>query len=245
MEIKSAVEIRNLSKKYDSFTAVANLSLSIMEGEIFGLLGPNGAGKTTTVKILCQLLRESSGEVIVHGIRIPDRRILSMIGYMPQDLALYPEITIEQTLEFFASLHLMEREDASRRIEELTKFVSLYERRKEMISRLSGGMKRRVSLIASMIHNPKILILDEPTVDVDPELRDSFWKHFFKLKENGHTIIITTHYMDEAMKCDRVAFMRDGDLLALGDPHEITRENGTESLEEAFLKLSREKKRVV
>lgn len=169
MEIKSAVEIRNLSKKYDSFTAVANLSLSIMEGEIFGLLGPNGAGKTTTVKILCQLLRESSGEVIVHGIRIPDRRILSMIGYMPQDLALYPEITIEQTLEFFASLHLMEREDASRRIEELTKFVSLYERRKEMISRLSGGMKRRVSLIASMIHNPKILILDEPTVGVDPE----------------------------------------------------------------------------
>lgn len=245
MEKSKAIDIQNLQKKYDSFFAVKNLTLSINEGEIFGLLGPNGAGKTTTVKIICQLLKETSGEVFVRGLKVPHNEILSDIGYMPQDLALYPELTVSQTLRFFAALYNMKREETERRIDELTALVSLFDRKNSLVSKLSGGMKRRVSLIATMIHNPKILILDEPTVGVDPELRDSFWKYFFDLKTKGHTIIITTHYMDEAIKCDRIAFMRNGGLLIAGDPREIIKENNVNSLEEAFLKLARMDKNVI
>jgi ABC-2 type transport system ATP-binding protein len=232
------IQTSGLTKKFGHFTAVDKLDLKVKEGEIYGLLGPNGAGKTTAIRMLTGLLKITSGEALVFDKRVPNASILPNIGHMPQETALYLGITIHQNLQFFGEIFGLENGVIKKRENELLKFIDLEKWRDEKIQNLSGGMKHRVSLICTLIHEPTLLFLDEPTVGVDPELRESFWKHFHNLRDSGKTILMTTHYMDEARHCDRIGFMRHGKLIAEGSPKELLEISKTTSLEDAFMKFS-------
>ncbi|MGO9388229.1 MAG: ABC transporter ATP-binding protein [Methanobacterium sp.] len=238
LENEYAILTSQLVKNYGDFIAVNNLNLKVKTGEIYGLLGPNGAGKTTTIKLLCNLTKPHSGDTYILGKKIPNRMITSDIGYMPQETALYEGLTVYQNMSFFGEIYGLPKEKIKERVKELLKFIDLEKWRNELVGNLSGGMKHRVSLVCTLIHEPRILFLDEPTVGVDPELRVSFWNYFHKLKLLDITILITTHYMDEAQRCDRVGFMKNGDLIAEGQPKDILQESNTDSLEDAFLKFS-------
>jgi ABC-2 type transport system ATP-binding protein len=229
---------RGLVKTFGKFTAVAGLDLRVKRGEIYGLLGPNGAGKTTTIKMLCGLSRVTGGEAFVTGLKVPDRHIASNLGYMPQETALYVGLTVHQNIRFFGEVYGLSKKEVDGRERELLEFINLSGWRDELVANLSGGMKHRVSLACAMVHSPPLLLLDEPTVGVDPELRVSFWDYFNDIKGQGRTIVITTHYMDEANCCDRIGFMRDGKLIAEGLPEELQRLAGVDNLEDAFLTLS-------
>jgi ABC-2 type transport system ATP-binding protein len=234
-----AIETKGLSKKFGSFTALDNLNLRIEQGTVHGLLGPNGAGKTTAIKILCGLLKPTGGEGFVLGKRVPDRGILPVIGYMPQETALYLDLTVHGNLTLYGELFGLSKSRIAEREKALLDFVALQKWKDSLVSNLSGGMKHRVSLACSMIHEPKLLFLDEPTVGVDPELRASFWEYFDLLKEKGVTIVLTTHYMDEAQHCDRIALLRQGQLLAEGAPADVVKSANAANLEEAFLALAK------
>lgn len=234
-----AVETRDLTKKFGTFIAVDTLNLNVNKGEIYGLLGPNGAGKTTTIKMLCGVLNPTSGGAHVLGRKIPEKSITPLIGYMPQERALYLWLTVHQNVEFYGDIFGMEREKFNKSEKELLSFIDLEEWRNELVVNLSGGMMHRVSLACSLIHKPDLLFLDEPTIGIDPELRASFWKYFNELKQKGITILMTTHYMDEAIHCDRIGFMRRAHLIAEGTPDELLKMTKTDSLENAFLKFSR------
>ncbi|MGF7118347.1 ABC transporter ATP-binding protein [Methanobacterium oryzae] len=234
-----AIKTSALTKEFGNFKAINDLNLKVKKGEIYGLLGPNGAGKTTTIKILSGLLSHSSGKAFVLGNKIPDKKIASSIGYMPQETALYVGLTVHQNMEFYGKLFGIKKAKIKEKEKELLEFVDLYDWRNELVQNLSGGMKHRASLACTLIHNPPLLFLDEPTVGVDPELRVSFWDYFNELKDEGITILITTHYMDEARRCDRVGFMNKGRLIAESTPKELLTKAGTDSLEDAFLKFSR------
>lgn len=235
----AVIKTVKLEKTFGDFRALDGLDLEVRKGEVYGLLGPNGAGKTTAIKVLTGLLKKSGGDAEVLGIRIPNKDVAARIGYMPQETALYVGLTVHQNLEFFGSLFGMERARILSREAELLRFIDLERWRDELVANLSGGMKHRVSLACALIHEPEVLFLDEPTVGVDPDLRVSFWRYFSDLKSKGITILITTHYMDEAGHCDRVGFMRSGKLIAEGEPHAILKEAGTKSLEDAFLFYAR------
>jgi ABC-2 type transport system ATP-binding protein len=238
-----AVKTDNLTKRYGGFMAVDNLDLHVKKGEVYGLLGPNGAGKTTVIKVLAGLLKRNAGTAEVLGMPVPDKKISSRIGYMPQETALYVGLTVHQNLDFFGKLFGLDKGQIAEREAELLKFIDLEKWRNELVSNLSGGMKHRVSLACALIHEPEVLFLDEPTVGVDPELRISFWNYFNNLKERGITILITTHYMDEASHCDRVGFMQSGKLIAEGEPEAVLREADVKSLEDAFLFYARGKQK--
>jgi ABC-2 type transport system ATP-binding protein len=234
----ASVETRALTKAYGKFKAVDGLDLRVEPGEMYGLLGPNGAGKTTVIKVLCGLLRLTSGEAYLLGKRIPDKVLAARIGYMPPETALYIGLTVHQNLSFFGRIFGLSRAEVAERERQLLAFIDLEKWRDELVMNLSGGMMHRVSLACALIHRPPLLFLDEPTVGVDPELRASFWDYFEELKREGATILITTHYMDEASHCDRVGFMRDGRMIAEGRPDEILRSSGMPSLEDAFLSFA-------
>jgi ABC-2 type transport system ATP-binding protein len=233
------VQALSLTKKYGKLRAVNNLNLKIHAGEIYGLLGPNGAGKTTAIKMICGLLTPTSGQVCVFGEKATDSSLAGLIGYMPQETALYYGLTVHQNIAFFGEIYGFNAEEIRNRESELLKFIDLENKRDELVVNLSGGMKHRVSLACALFHEPKLLVLDEPTVGVDPELRVSFWDYFNELKENGTTILITTHYMDEARRCDRIGFIRQGTLIAEGIPAELLKYTDTDSLEDAFLTFAR------
>jgi ABC-2 type transport system ATP-binding protein len=235
----AAIVTSKLVKKFGDFTAVDSLDLSIEEGETFGLLGPNGSGKTTTIKVVCGLLEATSGSVKVLGKTIPSREVLSQIGYMPQDTAIYVDNTVHENLELFGSIYGMSPGAFREREEAMLKFVELADWRNALASTLSGGMKHRLSLACALLHEPKLLILDEPTVGVDPELRATFWKYFEELGKKGVTVVITTHYMDEAGHCQKVGLLRQGRLIAEGKPVELMEKHGKSSLEDVFLELAR------
>ncbi|MDY6912637.1 MAG: ABC transporter ATP-binding protein [Chloroflexota bacterium] len=234
-----AIEIRQLVKKFGAFTAVDHLDLKIGRGETYGLLGPNGSGKTTIIKILCNLLKATGGEAFLLGKRVGDLLIAPRIGYMPQETALYMDLTVHDNIRLFGEIYSMSKEEIDRKEAELLRFIDLEEWRGSTIVNLSGGMRHRVSLACSLIHDPELLFLDEPTVGVDPELRASFWAYFAALGERGITVVITTHYMDEAYCCSTIGLMRQGQLIAEGAPCEITESAGVQSLEDAFLALAR------
>jgi len=234
-----AIYTSSLTKEFGEFKALNGLNLKVKKGEIYGLLGPNGAGKTTLIKVLCGLLTLSSGEAKVLGKNINHKNIASDIGYMPQETALYIGLTVHQNMQFYGKLFGMDDKLIEDRVSQLLDFVDLNNWRNELVQNLSGGMKHRASLACTLMHEPKLLFLDEPTVGVDPELRISFWDYFNNLKNDGTTILITTHYMDEARRCDRVGFMNHGELIAEGKPQEILEKAGTDSLEDAFLKFSK------
>ncbi len=226
------VSTRGLSKTFGRIEAVKNLSLEINEGEIFGLLGPNGSGKTTLMRMLVGLVKPSAGAAMVLGHPVSDKEHLAELGYMTQAGALYGDLTVRENVEFFAG---MCGGASKERIAEVLALVELTDRADSPINTLSGGLKQRASLACALVHRPRLLILDEPTVGVDPTLRAAFWRNFREMAAKGATIIVSSHTMDEAARCDRLAFMRNGVLLAVGTPQEIMAGAQATTLEEAFL----------
>ncbi len=214
----SAIEVQNLRKNYGGFEALRGVDLEVRTGSLFGLLGPNGAGKSTLIKALVGALRPSSGELRVLGLdplREP-ARLRAQIGYMPQSPALYEDLSARENVLFFASAH--GSPDAGKRVEEVLAFADLAERADDPVHTFSGGMKRRVSLACALVHQPRVLFLDEPTAAVDPHLRGRFWRTFRDLAATGVTLFISTHLMDEALLCDEVAILRQGSILATDTP---------------------------
>jgi ABC-2 type transport system ATP-binding protein len=234
-----AVITEDLTKKFGKFTAVDSLNLEVKEGETFGLIGPNGSGKTTTIKMLIGLLKPTSGSAKVLGRMIPSREVMQDIGYMPQEAAVYLDNTVHENLRLFGEIYGLDKERLKKREKEMLEFVDLADWRDSLVSKLSGGMKHRLSLACALIHEPKLLFLDEPTVGVDPELRATFWEYFEAMAEKGITVIITTHYMDEASHCSRVGLLRQGKLIAEEEPGSLIEKTGVKSLEEAFLALAK------
>ncbi len=235
---EGSVVAEKLRKEFDGLVAVDDLDLSIRRGTLYGMIGPNGSGKTTTIKIMVGRLKPTGGRARVLGEDVPIVERVADIGYMPQEMAIYTELTVSENLQLFGELYSMKPGPRAEREEELLSMVDLRERRHSLVSQLSGGMKHRVSLACSMIHDPEVLFLDEPTVGVDPELRVGFWQHFTDLKARGKTVIITTHYMDEAVRCDVVGMMRQGRLIAEGKPKELMERTSTSNLEDAFMEFS-------
>ena len=232
-----AVEIDKASFSYGKIKALDELSLSVPTSISFGLLGPNGAGKTTLIRLLVGLLKPQRGSARILGEPLSRKRA-HLIGYMPQLQSLYTELSVLQNVDFFAKIyHLNNKTERARRVEESLKLVDLWERRHDAVQKLSGGMRQRVSLACAIVHNPPLLLLDEPTVGLDPELRVTFWEHFKNLTRKGVTIIISSHTMDDAAHCDRLAFMRNGKVIVEGTPAELTQATGKSAatLEDAFL----------
>lgn len=231
----SCISIQNVSKSFGKHEVLKHIRLDIHKGEIFGLLGPSGAGKTTLVKQLAGLDVPTSGEVYIFDKRMPSLQLIEKMGYMAQSDALYTELTAKENLEFFAALYGLKRKTREQRIKEVLELVQLTEHLHKPVSNYSGGMKRRLSLAISMLHQPELYLLDEPTVGIDPVLRRAVWKAFGMLRNEGKTLVVTTHVMDEAEKCDRLGLMRDGRLIAIGTPDELKEATDTRSIEEAFL----------
>ena len=234
-----AIVSKGLSKTFGEIEALRDLSLVVPRGTIFGLLGPNGAGKTTCIRLWLGLATPSGGTAFVLGRRIPPRDVLPRIGYMPQDVAVYGDLTVDENLALFGRLVGMGAEAIEDRTEDVLELVDIASRRHDPVSTLSGGMRRRTSLAIALLHDPDLLLLDEPTVGVDPELRAAFWVHFQDLTRRGKTVLITTHYMEEAVHCDRVALLHQGRLLARGTPADIKERTRTTNLDDAFLTLVR------
>jgi len=229
------VSTKNVSKSFGKQQVLKNINLDIYSGEIFGLLGPSGAGKTTLVKQLVGLELATDGDHFVFNTKMPSLPIIEKIGYMAQSDALYGELSAKENLEFFAALYGLKGKRRQTRIKEVMEIVDLSDHLSKLVSSYSGGMKRRLSLAISLLHEPSLLILDEPTVGIDPVLRQSIWNSFSKLKEHGTTLIVTTHVMDEAEKCDRLGMIRDGQLIAVGSPEELKTKTNSTNIEEAFL----------
>lgn len=228
-----AVDVDNVVKSFGTLRALDGITLRVRQGEIYGLLGPNGSGKTTLIRAVVGLVAPDSGSVTVLGRRMPDLNILSSVGYMTQAAALYPDISVEENLRFFAAIS-----GADGNVDEVLRVVELEQRRKSVVATLSGGMRQRCSLACALVHRPRLLLLDEPTVGVDPQLRVQFWEHFREMAAAGTTILVSSHVMDEAERCQRLGLIRFGKLLAEGSPNEVRAAAGTNNLEEAFLKLS-------
>ncbi|MCC6028725.1 MAG: ABC transporter ATP-binding protein [Candidatus Korarchaeum sp.] len=219
------IEAENLTKKFGAFTAVDHINLRVKVGENFGLLGPNGAGKTTTIRMITGVIKPTEGSVRVFGIDVVRERdkAIRKIGYMPQRFSLYEDLTVEENLMLYGSLQGLRDQHLRERVNELMDRFYLREIRGRLAGKLSGGMKQRLSLAVALVHDPDLLILDEPTAGVDPPLRRRFWEHFKELNKEGKTILMTTHYMDEAENCDRLALMGGGRIIAEGTPREIKR----------------------
>lgn len=238
---ESEIRIENLTKKFEDVTAVDNLSLEIEKGELFGLLGPNGAGKTTVIKTLCGLLHPTCGSIWVGGtdVRKEAAKVKELIGVCPQDTAAYPFLSGRENVELFGNLHTMPKEKLKKNIEELFEKMSLTEDARRRLGKYSGGMKRRINLIMALVHDPEIAFLDEPTVAMDPQSRIAVWDFIKELKERGKTIILTTHYMEEADElCDRIGIIDHGKLIARGSPKQLKDKFQAKDLEEVFIELT-------
>jgi ABC-2 type transport system ATP-binding protein len=219
--MSAAINIHNVSKNYAGIEAVRNVTFDVRKGEMFGLVGPDGAGKTSTIRMLCGLIEPDRGEIDLLGYKLPDRKkdIQKEIGYLSQRFSLYGDLTVDENIEFFAESHNVR--DYSVRRDELLAFTRLTPFRRRLADKLSGGMKQKLALACSLIHRPKILFLDEPTTGVDPVSRRDFWKILSQLLKDGLTILMTTPYLDEAERCDRIAMMDKGKIIAIDDPGRI------------------------
>ena len=233
------IELCNVEKAFGEVRAVDKLSLKIYRGEVFGLLGKNGAGKTTTIKMLTMQLKPTAGEILFEGrtLRGNEIYVKSLLGVVPQHLNFDQDLTVEENLELHGRLHHLKKSERCERINELLKFVELEKVRKSFVRELSGGMKRRLLIIRALIHRPKILFLDEPTVALDPQVRRKIWELIKNLKAQGITIVLTTHYIEEAeFLCDRAAILNRGRLVALDTIKNLC---AGQSLEEKFITLTK------
>jgi ABC-2 type transport system permease protein len=236
-----AVQAQGLRKAFGSLVAVDGLDLTIERGEVFGMLGPNGSGKTTTIRMLCGLMEPSAGTAQVAGVDVVDdpEGVRRRIGYMSQKFGLYDDLTVEENLRFYASVYGLRGSARTNRIAEQLRDLGLEERKRQLAGTLSGGWKQRLALACATSHEPEVLFLDEPTAGVDPASRRLFWDWIYQLAKGGTTILVTTHYMDEAARCTRLAFLSRGHLIAVGTQDEITRQFGQESIEDVFIELQR------
>ena len=234
-EARPVIETHALRKVFGTIHAVDGVDLSLVPGRIYGLIGPNGSGKTTLIRLLMGLARAIGGEARVLGTVMPSRPLLERIGYMPQSDGIYPELSVWENIRFFAGLY--GGTDGRRALEAL-ELVDLADRRSTPALELSGGMRRRLSLACALVHDPAVLFLDEPTVGIDPALRVQFWAHFRRLAAEGRTILVASHVMDEADRCDELLFIRDGTVFARGTADELRARAGTDRLETAFLEFA-------
>lgn len=229
------VKISNVFKKYSNTTVLKDTNLTVKEGEIIGLIGPSGSGKTTLIKLIMGMEKIDSGSIQVLNEKIPNLQVLNFIGYMAQSDALYEELNGKENLEFFCKLFNLSKSKIKERIQYTSKLVNLENDLSKKVSNYSGGMKRRLSLALALIQDPKLLILDEPTVGIDPKLRFSIWNELKALKSEGKTIILTTHVIDEAEKCDKLALIREGEIIATGSVEELKANFNVNTIEEIFL----------
>ncbi|EPN4984896.1 ABC transporter ATP-binding protein [Vibrio alginolyticus] len=242
-----AIQAENVLKKFGDFTAINNITLNVPKGSIYGFLGPNGCGKSTTIRVLTGLLSPSEGNVDVLGLEIPKQSELLRlkIGYMTQKFSLYDDLTVQENLEFIGQIFGMETKALKARIEEQLATYGLDQLRKQRVGGMSGGQKQRLSLAAATMHKPELLFLDEPTSAVDPENRRDFWEQLFDLSDQGTTILVTTHYMDEAERCHRLAIMEAGEIRADGEPEELMAQMGVNIVEVKADNLRELKEKVI
>lgn len=230
-----SVVVQNVDRCFGKHQILYNINLKVTCSQIFGLLGPSGSGKTTLVKMIAGIDVPTKGQVYVLGEEMPKLSMMNKIGYMAQSDALYGDITAEENLKFFAAMYNISKENCTKRIDEVMELVNLSEHLKKKVNQYSGGMKRRLSLAIAMLNQPLVLILDEPTVGIDPVLRKSIWNELDRLSKEGTTIIITTHVMDEADKCDNLCMIRNGRVIAAGTPDVLKKNTDSNTIEEAFL----------
>ncbi|MGD9381366.1 MAG: ABC transporter ATP-binding protein [Candidatus Thorarchaeota archaeon] len=243
---ENAIKIENLTKRFEEVTAVDSLSLEISWGELFGLLGPNGAGKTTVINVLSTLLEPTNGVAAVadHDVVYDADAVREIIGVCPQEPAFYGHLTGRENIELFGDLHEIPKDVLKERVETMLKKIGMEEDADRRAGQYSGGMIRRVSTVMALISNPRVALLDEPTVAMDPVSRRAVWEFIRELKNNGMAIVLTTHYMEEAEElCDRVGIIDQGKLIALGSPKELMEQHNAENLEEVFIKLTGKKLR--
>lgn len=231
----TCIRINHVDRCFGKKQVLFDINLEIPNAQIFGILGPSGSGKTTLVKMVAGVDEATNGEVYVLNQKMPKLTIMNHIGYMAQADALYGELTAEENIKFFASMYKLSKQTIQQRIQTVMEIIDLTAFLKRQVKEFSGGMKRRLSLAIALIHEPSILILDEPTAGIDPLLRMSIWKELKRLRDNGITIIITTHVMDELEKCDNLCMIRDGKMIAVGSPSELKTSSSSTSIEEAFL----------
>jgi ABC-2 type transport system ATP-binding protein len=236
-ESTPAVRADRLAKTFGTIRAVDDVSFELAPGRIYGLLGPNGSGKTTLIRLLIGLTPTTSGHAEILGVPMPSRVTLGRIGYMTQSDGIYPALTVGENARFFAATYGVRGPDA---VTEVLGLVDLADRVDSIVGTLSGGQRRRLSLACALVHTPPVLFLDEPTVGIDPLLRVEFWTHFRRLADGGATIVVSSHVMDEADRCDELLFIRSGKVIARGTGREVRDQAGTDDLEQAFLRLGSE-----
>lgn len=243
MSTETAVDVKNLSVQFGSYFAVKNISFSVSKGEIFGFLGANGAGKTTTIRVLCGLLLPSQGSTIVCGtdVQKDSFEVKRKVGYMSQKFTLYDDLSVGENLAFTASLRKMDEKKFAEQKDKLLKFIQFRHSEDALVRNIPGGVKQQVSLVASVLHDPELVFLDEPTAGVSPAYRQRFWALIHDLAKSGKTVFVTTHYMDEAEQCERIALMRSGELIALDSPDQLKKKSFPDknpedvTLEEVFI----------
>jgi ABC-2 type transport system ATP-binding protein len=237
--VSCAIQCKNLTKKFHNRIAVNDLTLSIKKGSIYGFLGPNGSGKSTTIRMLCGLLVPTSGSGTVLGFDVTkeSESIKQRIGYMSQKFSLYEDLTVEENLQFYAGVYGIAGRELKQRKADLIEMAGLTGREKQLAGSLSGGWKQRLALSCALLHRPELLILDEPTAGVDPVSRRIFWDVIHDLARQGITILVTTHYMDEAETCDEIGFIFFGNLLTHGTPKSLISEMNADNLEDVFITL--------
>lgn len=234
------ISVRHVSQIYGSRKVLSDICLEIEKGCIYGILGPSGCGKTTVIKTIAGILVPTEGTVHVLGEQMPKLHIINRIGYMAQSDALYMNLSGRDNIEFFATMYGMKKNDMKCNIDRALELVKLSDHQHKLAGSYSGGMKRRLSLALAIVHNPEVLILDEPTVGIDPLLRRDIWEELNTMRQNGTTILVTTHVMDEADRCQKLAMMREGQILTTGTPTEILSRYQVSTIEEAFMKLGSE-----
>ncbi|UQZ81055.1 putative ABC transporter ATP-binding protein YbhF [Paenibacillus konkukensis] len=233
--ISSCVLLKNVNKSFGSKQVLYDISLQISEGDILGLLGPSGSGKSTIIKLINGVDQSNSGEVYVLGEKMPKLAVMNQIGYMAQSDALYGDLTAAENIVFFSSMYKLSRSKQKQRMNEVMELVDLSAHLKKQVKHYSGGMKRRLSLAIALMHEPPILILDEPTVGIDPILKRAIWEELKKLNQQGTTLIVTTHVMDEVENCSTLGMIREGRLIAFGTPEQLKNATASNTIEEAFL----------
>lgn len=240
--MENAISIQNLTKKFGNFTAVDDITFDIPKGKIFGFLGPNGSGKSTTIRMICGVLRPTSGKGQVFGYDLvkDTEKIKQNIGYMSQKFSLYEDLTVEENLDFYGNIYLMPKGQLAARKAELIEMANLTGKEKSLAGTLSGGWKQRLALGCALIHKPQLLILDEPTAGVDPVSRREFWKSITQLVHEGITVLVTTHYMDEASICDIIGFIYNSKLITIDTPQELYKKHNTQNLEDIFIDYVKE-----